>query len=59
MEKIKAIHTKTIRFEVTNGQYWLKSERGKSWELWDENEGLRRVKRIPSKMVFWIEPFKN
>ena len=57
MEKIKAINTKTIRFEATNGQYWIKSAHDKAYELWDETEMLKRVARIPAKRVFWVEPY--
>ena len=57
MEKLKAITTKTMRLEATKGQYWIKSIRGKAWELWDENESLKRVARIPAKRVYWVIPF--
>lgn len=54
-EKAKAISTKTIRFEATKNQYWIKSVRGKAWELWDETEMLKRVARIPVERVYWVE----
>ena len=57
MEKMKCITTKTMTLEATKGQYWLKSARGKAWELWDENESLKRIARIPAKRVYWVIPF--
>ncbi len=56
MEKFKMIITKTLRIEATKDQYWIKSARGKAWELWDEVESLKRVARIPSKRVYWVIP---
>ena len=56
MEKIKRIITARRTFEADTGQYWVKSQRGRSYELWDERNELRRVFRIPAKRVFWVTP---
>lgn len=57
MEKMQAITTKTMTIEATKGQYWIKSARGKAWELWDETGLLKRVARIPTKRVYWVIPY--
>ena len=57
MEKFKAIETATKRIEAGINQYWIKSARGGSWQLWDETELLRCIKVIPAKRVFWIIPY--
>ena len=56
MEKIKRITTARRTYEADTGQYWVKSQRGRSYELWDERNELRRVFRIPAKRVFLVRP---
>ncbi len=57
-EKAKAIVTARRHLLAVNGQFWLRSERGKAWELWGEDIGLlRRLCRVPCSRVLWVIPF--
>jgi len=52
-EKITALLTATTKIEPNEGQIILKSERGKSYEIWQQ-EPLRLIKRIPEKRVCFV-----
>lgn len=57
MKKIREIRTATKCYQASANQYWQLSARGKSYELWDETNLLRRILTIPCKRVLWVFPF--
>ena len=55
--KLTASQITTARCVYIAGkdQQWIKTENGKSWELW-QLEPLRFIKRIAARLVFWVVP---
>jgi hypothetical protein len=56
--KTKLICTARITYEATRGQWFQKSKRGRSWELWmkDKDGIVRFLTRIPCKRILWVVP---
>lgn len=56
----RLVVTSGVTYEATPGQYWLQSESGKRWELWDETDGfLRRVTYLAASRVLWARPWSE
>ena len=51
-KEIECIFTAKRRIELCEKQYFCETE--KAYEIWDESELLRMVKRIPKNRVFWV-----
>ena len=46
--------------EVSQGQYWEKSDRGMSWTLWQAKDDYRiALKTLSTRKVFWVIPLKE
>jgi hypothetical protein len=52
MEGVKSITTARMEISLSPGQCFYKTQ--KAWEVWDVGESPKRVKRIPSKSVYWV-----
>ncbi len=61
-DKAKVLMTATKELCALDGQYFILSARGKSWELWSEGGAMAlpyRVTSIPRKRVLWVVPMEE
>ena len=49
------ISSSTRDYVASRGQRWIKSENGKTWQLWQEKP-LALIKTIQSRFIFWYVP---
>ena len=61
-DKARILVTATKELHALDGQYFVLSARGKSWELWNEGGAMalpHRVTTIPRKRVLWVVPMEE
>ena len=58
MEKAKAIvGINGICYDTIGDEYWVKSESGKTWELWLGGKFDRLLTRKQARLIAWVIPF--